>query len=69
MGSMDGGEDRTFKVNFTGEGAAKLRETVKEKLKEYMGDYTDDTLVVLLPILSSAPPVGALVSPYYCIEL
>lgn len=44
MGSIG---DRTFKVNFTGEGAAKLRDTVRDKLKEFMGDYTDDTLVVL----------------------
>lgn len=66
---MDGGDDRTFKVNFTGEGAAKLREAVKEKLKEFMGDYTDDTLVVLLLILSSFSPVCAFASPYYRTEL
>ncbi|KAG1363856.1 hypothetical protein COCNU_11G006830 [Cocos nucifera] len=38
-------DDRTFKVNFTTEGVSKLRDRVKEKLKEFMGDYTDDTLV------------------------
>lgn len=43
MGSVD---DRTFKVNFTADGAAMLRERVNEKLKEFMGDYTDDILVV-----------------------
>ena len=47
---MDGadrdGDDRTFRVNFMGDGAAMLRERVNEKLKEFMGDYTDDTLVV-----------------------
>lgn len=40
------GDARTFRANFSGEGAAMLRERVKEKLKEFMGDYTDDTLVV-----------------------
>lgn len=48
MGSVDRADDRTFKVNFSSEGAAKLKDTVKEKLKEFMGDYTDDTLVVRL---------------------
>lgn len=43
-----GEDDRTFNVNFSSEGVSKLRENVKEKLKEYMGDYTDDTLVVLI---------------------
>lgn len=52
MGSVDRGDDQTFKVNFTGKGVAKLRDAVKEKLKEFIDDYTDDTLVVLLPILS-----------------
>ncbi|KAH7570680.1 hypothetical protein JRO89_XS05G0155000 [Xanthoceras sorbifolium] len=42
MGSMD---DQTFKANFTVDGVSKLRERVKDKLKEFMGDYTDDTLV------------------------
>ena len=43
---MDRVDDRTFKSNFTVDGVARLRERVKEKLKEFMGDYTDDTLVV-----------------------
>lgn len=47
---MDGG-DRTFRVNFTSEGAASLRERIHEKLKEYMGDYTDDTLVEYVIVL------------------
>ncbi|KAK4783348.1 hypothetical protein SAY86_007722 [Trapa natans] len=51
MGSIDGGDDRIFKVDFTGEGAANLRETVREKLKEFMGDYTDDTLVEYVIVL------------------
>ncbi|KAJ0095083.1 hypothetical protein Patl1_17233 [Pistacia atlantica] len=42
MGSAD---DRTFKANFSGDGVTKLRDRVKDKLKEFMGDYTDDTLV------------------------
>ncbi|GMH04432.1 hypothetical protein Nepgr_006271 [Nepenthes gracilis] len=44
-------DDRTFRINFSGEGAAKLRERVKDKLKEFMGDYTDDTLVDYVIVL------------------
>ncbi|KAK4379665.1 hypothetical protein RND71_001527 [Anisodus tanguticus] len=52
MGNGDGEDDRTFRVNnFTAEGFAKLREQVKEKLKEFMGDYTDDTLVEYVIVL------------------
>lgn len=43
---MDQVDDLTFRVNFGGDGVEKLRERVKDKLKEFMGDYTDDTLVV-----------------------
>lgn len=48
MGSVD---DRTFKANFSGDGVAKLRDRVKDKLKEFMGDYTDDTLVEYVIVL------------------
>ncbi|KDP43453.1 hypothetical protein JCGZ_16740 [Jatropha curcas] len=51
MGSVDRVEDRTFRVNCTGEGGAKLREKVRDKLKEFMGDYTDDTLVEYVIVL------------------
>ncbi|XP_027340244.1 uncharacterized protein LOC113853804 isoform X2 [Abrus precatorius] len=51
MGSVDRDGDRTFKMNFTADGVAKLRESVKEKLKEFMGDYTDDTLVEYVIVL------------------
>ncbi|KAJ9174470.1 hypothetical protein P3X46_013108 [Hevea brasiliensis] len=51
MGSVDRLEHRTFKLNFTGDGADKLRESVKDKLKEFMGDYTDDTLVEYVIVL------------------
>ncbi|KAK4411044.1 hypothetical protein Sango_0177400 [Sesamum angolense] len=47
---MDG-DDRTFRVNFSSEGVGRLRERVKEKLKEFMGDYTDDTLVEYVIVL------------------
>ena len=46
MGSDNRADNRMFKSNFTAEGAAMLRERVNEKLKEYMGHYSDDTLVV-----------------------
>jgi hypothetical protein len=42
MGSVD----KKIRVNFSGDGAALLRDRVSEKLKEFMGDYTDDVLVV-----------------------
>ncbi|MBA0762498.1 hypothetical protein Gotri_012099 [Gossypium trilobum] len=51
MGSVDRVNDLTFKVNFSGDGAAKLKDRVKEKLKEFMGDYTDDTLVEYVIVL------------------
>ncbi|GFZ00449.1 RNA binding (RRM/RBD/RNP motifs) family protein [Actinidia rufa] len=45
MDGADQVDDRTFRVNFTFDGLAKLRDRVNDKLKEFMGDYTDDTLV------------------------
>uniref|UniRef100_A0A5B6YVE5 RRM domain-containing protein n=1 Tax=Davidia involucrata TaxID=16924 RepID=A0A5B6YVE5_DAVIN len=51
MDSADRVDDRTFGVNFTVDGVAKLRESVTDKLKEFMGDYTDDTLVEYVIVL------------------
>lgn len=51
MGGADQIDDRTFRLNFLGDGAAKLRDRVNEKLKEFMGDYTDDTLVEYVIVL------------------
>nr|GLL40887.1 uncharacterized protein LOC109181344 isoform X1 [Ipomoea trifida] len=48
---MGSGDDRAFRVSFSGEGLAKLRGQVQEKLKEFMGDYTDDTLVEYVIVL------------------
>ncbi|ONM16765.1 RNA binding (RRM/RBD/RNP motifs) family protein [Zea mays] len=48
---MDGGEDRTFKANFTSEGVTMLQDRVKEKLSELMGDYSDDTLAYVVVLL------------------
>ncbi|CAI9764683.1 unnamed protein product [Fraxinus pennsylvanica] len=45
------GDDWTFRLNFTSEGVVRLREQVTEKLKEFMGDYTDDTLVEYVIVL------------------
>ncbi|KAI7738703.1 hypothetical protein M8C21_013785, partial [Ambrosia artemisiifolia] len=47
----ESGDDLTFKIIFSGDGAGRLRERVKEKLKEFMGDYTDDTLVEYVIVL------------------
>ncbi|XP_057798002.1 uncharacterized protein LOC131014141 [Salvia miltiorrhiza] len=46
-----GGDDRTFRANFSSEGVSRLRGVVEEKLKEFMGDYTDDTLVEYVIVL------------------
>lgn len=51
MGDLDRVDDRTFRVNFSGDGAAKLKDRVMEKLKEFMGDYTDDALVEYVVVL------------------
>ncbi|XP_057511246.1 uncharacterized protein LOC130793538 isoform X1 [Actinidia eriantha] len=51
MDGADQVDDRTFRVNFTVDGLAKLRDRVNEKLKEFMGDYTDDTLVEYVIVL------------------
>lgn len=40
---MDGAK---FTIDLSSSGAAKLRECVKEKLSEYIGNDTDDVLVV-----------------------
>ncbi|XP_073026035.1 uncharacterized protein [Primulina eburnea] len=43
--------ERTFGSEFSDEGVARLRERINEKLKEFMGDYTDDTLVEYVIVL------------------
>ncbi|KAK9058144.1 hypothetical protein SSX86_022984 [Deinandra increscens subsp. villosa] len=48
---MESADDLTFKIIFSGDGAGRLRDQVKEKLKEFMGDYTDDTLVEYVIVL------------------
>lgn len=51
---MEGGdrvEERTFRVNFSEEGAAKLAERLTDTLKDYMGDFVDDTLVKYVIVL------------------
>ncbi|KAL0308665.1 UNVERIFIED_CONTAM: hypothetical protein Sradi_5808800 [Sesamum radiatum] len=57
------GDDRTFRVDFSSEGVLRLREGVKEKLKEFMGDYTDDTLVNFMEKYVS---VGSIHANLYC---
>ncbi|XWS77428.1 hypothetical protein CRYUN_Cryun01aG0260900 [Craigia yunnanensis] len=51
MGIVARLDDLKFKVNFSGDGSCKLRERVMDKLKEFMGDYTDDTLVEYVIVL------------------
>ncbi|KAL8171469.1 hypothetical protein V2J09_023273 [Rumex salicifolius] len=48
---MDQIDDRTFRANFSADGVALLKQRVDDKLKEYMGDYTDDTLVEYVIVL------------------
>ncbi|KAA8515692.1 hypothetical protein F0562_018697 [Nyssa sinensis] len=50
MEGADRVDDRTFRVDFSGDGVEKLRERLKDKLKEFMG-YTDDTLVEYVIVL------------------
>ncbi|KAH1051371.1 hypothetical protein GLYMA_08G153100v4 [Glycine max] len=51
MGSDDRDGNTLIKANFTADGAGRLKESVMEKLKEFMGDYTDDTLVDYVIVL------------------
>ncbi|KAL2330838.1 hypothetical protein Fmac_018419 [Flemingia macrophylla] len=51
MGSDDRDDNRLIKANFTADGAAKLKECVMQKLKQFMGEYTDDTLVEYVIVL------------------
>ncbi|KAL6964827.1 hypothetical protein U1Q18_035882 [Sarracenia purpurea var. burkii] len=51
MDGADRDDNRTFKLIFMGDGVVKLRNRVNEKLKEFMGDYTDDTLVEYVIVL------------------
>ncbi|KAF9597352.1 hypothetical protein IFM89_017255 [Coptis chinensis] len=44
-------DDRTYRVNLNNEGETKLKESVTDKLKEFMGDYSDDTLVEYVIVL------------------
>ncbi len=61
IGMDDDGGERTFKANFTGEGVRLLRARVKEKLRELMGDYSDDTLAVSTPPQTLPHPLDRLV--------
>ncbi|XP_075476798.1 uncharacterized protein LOC142518065 isoform X1 [Primulina tabacum] len=45
------GDERTFGGEFSDAGVARLRAEINEKLKEFMGDYTDDTLVEYVIVL------------------
>ncbi|GAB2238086.1 hypothetical protein Droror1_Dr00015988 [Drosera rotundifolia] len=51
MKGSSGVDDRTFRAIFGEEGVRKLRATLLEKLKEFMGEYTDDTLVEYVIVL------------------
>ncbi|TVU15628.1 hypothetical protein EJB05_39158 [Eragrostis curvula] len=48
---MDGGENPGFKGTLTTEGKALLQVRVNEKLRELMGDYSDDTLAEYATVL------------------
>ncbi|KAK1305916.1 hypothetical protein QJS10_CPA10g00141 [Acorus calamus] len=51
MDDPDRLRDLNFRVNFSEDGLARLKEEVTEKLKGYMGDYTDDHLVEYVIVL------------------
>ncbi|GAB2216645.1 hypothetical protein Droror1_Dr00024421 [Drosera rotundifolia] len=48
---MEAAGERTFRVSYSAEGVVKLMAAVTEKLKEFMGEYTDDTLVEYVIVL------------------
>lgn len=51
MEAQDPVGERTFRVNFSEDGTAKLTERLADVLKEYMGDYVDETLVKYIIVL------------------
>ncbi|KAK1259418.1 hypothetical protein QJS04_geneDACA010341 [Acorus gramineus] len=51
MDDPDRLRDLNFRVSFSDDGLARLKEEVTEKLKGYMGDYTDDHLVEYVIVL------------------
>eukprot|EP01018_Ginkgo_biloba_P033105 Gb_00579 [translate_table: standard] len=50
-GASDPSKGRTFSIDLSSEGAARLREAVKQKLSEFMGSYTDDVLAEYVAVL------------------
>ena len=54
--SLDLLSGRTFSINISNDGAAHLREAVKQKLTVFMGSYTDDVLPVGLRFHSFLVP-------------
>ncbi|KAL1818812.1 hypothetical protein ACET3Z_013681 [Daucus carota] len=48
---MDESDELTFRVNFNGDQLSNLQHLIKDKLKDFMGDYTDDTLVEYVIVL------------------
>ncbi|GLJ23624.1 hypothetical protein SUGI_0447400 [Cryptomeria japonica] len=42
---------RTFAIELTSDGAARLREVIKQKLADFMGSYTDDVLAEYVVVL------------------
>ncbi|XP_054812056.1 uncharacterized protein LOC129313138 isoform X2 [Prosopis cineraria] len=51
MGSSDRVDDRAFNANFSADGVETLKERVIDKLKEFMGEYTDETLAEYVIVL------------------
>jgi len=49
--SSDPIKGRTFSIDLSSDGAARLREAVKQKLAEFMGSYTDDVLAEYVAVL------------------
>ncbi|CAO2817410.1 unnamed protein product [Amaranthus hypochondriacus] len=51
MEGRDQDLERTFRADFSKEGVTKLAERLTDRLKEYMGDFVDDTLVEYVIVL------------------
>ena len=51
MDGRDQDRERTFRADFSKEGVTKLAERLTDRLNEYMGDFVDDTLVVIFRLM------------------
>lgn len=61
-----GFDDRAFDGSFSSEGLGRLRGLLDQKLRQFMGDYSDDTLVVSLFVTLAIWLLNAVSSMFCC---